>query len=309
MSGAIDLSQLPAPTVVETLDFEATLATRKAQLVALFPTDQQDAVNRVLSLYSEPLVMLLEESTYRENILRQRINEAAKAVMLAFASGADLDHLAANFNIERLTIQAADNTVTPPVPAVMETDDALRLRAQQAFEGLSVAGPTAAYEVFTRSADARVLDVTAVSPSPACVTITVLSNAGDGSAPDDLLAVIDAALSDEDVRPVADRVTVQSASITPYTIEAVLVLEDGPESEVILATAKNQLNDYITAQHRLGRGIYRNKIIGVLDATGISNIILTAPAADIELDKSQASYCTDIKLSTQRLPEPEGESE
>ncbi|RTO93226.1 baseplate assembly protein, partial [Enterobacter hormaechei] len=33
MSGAIDLSQLPAPSVVETLDFDSTLEQRKAQLV------------------------------------------------------------------------------------------------------------------------------------------------------------------------------------------------------------------------------------------------------------------------------------
>ena len=47
----------------------------------------------------------------------------------------------------------------------------------------------------------------------------------------DLLAVVDAALNDEDVRPVADRVTVQSASIVNYAVEAVLYLYPGPEAE------------------------------------------------------------------------------
>lgn len=307
MSGAIDLSQLPAPVIVETLDFETTLTARKAALVALFPADQQDAINRTLSLYSEPLLKLLEESTYRENVLRTRINEAAQANMLALSTGSDLDQLVANFNIERLVIQAADNTAYPPVEAVMESDDALRLRAQQAFEGLSVAGPTAAYEFFALSADSRVLDVSATSPSPACVTVSVMSSIDDGTAPADLLAIVDAALTDEDTRPVADRVTVQTAAITSYSIDAVLILEDGPESEIILATAKAQLENYAVAQHRLGRGIYRNKIIGVMNATGVSNIILNSPAADIELDKTQASYCTGITVATQR--QSEGSSE
>lgn len=42
----IDLSQLPAPDVVETLDFEAILAERKATLISLYPEDEQDAVAR-----------------------------------------------------------------------------------------------------------------------------------------------------------------------------------------------------------------------------------------------------------------------
>ena len=36
----VDLSQLPAPDVVEALDYESILAERKATLVSLFPADQ-----------------------------------------------------------------------------------------------------------------------------------------------------------------------------------------------------------------------------------------------------------------------------
>ncbi|MDB0554546.1 baseplate assembly protein, partial [Ralstonia solanacearum] len=38
----IDLSQLPAPSVVETLEYEAILAERQAAFVSLYPADQQD---------------------------------------------------------------------------------------------------------------------------------------------------------------------------------------------------------------------------------------------------------------------------
>ena len=100
----IDLSQLPAPDVVETLDFEAILAERKATLISLYPEDEQDAVARTLTLESDPLVKYLEENAYREVILRQRINEAAKAGMVAYAIKNDLDQLAANNNVERLVI-------------------------------------------------------------------------------------------------------------------------------------------------------------------------------------------------------------
>jgi phage-related baseplate assembly protein len=58
-----------------------------------------------------------------------------------------------NNNTERLTITPGDDTTIPPTAAVMESDADLRLRAQQAFEGLSVAGPVGAYEYHGRSAD------------------------------------------------------------------------------------------------------------------------------------------------------------
>ncbi|NUV25651.1 hypothetical protein MS6204_04603 [Escherichia coli] len=46
---------------------------------------------RTLELESEPATKLLQENAYRELLLRQRINEAAQAVMVAYAMGGDLD--------------------------------------------------------------------------------------------------------------------------------------------------------------------------------------------------------------------------
>jgi len=57
----IDLSQLPAPEVIESLDYETLLNERKATLISLYPQDEQEAVARVLSLESDPIVKLLQE--------------------------------------------------------------------------------------------------------------------------------------------------------------------------------------------------------------------------------------------------------
>mgnify|MGYP007099512465 CR=1 FL=1 len=102
MSSPIDLSRLPAPDVVEPLDYESILAERKAALIALYPEAEQADIAALLELESEPLTKLCEENAYRELHWRQRVNEAAKAVMLAYSSKTDLDQLAANSNIERL---------------------------------------------------------------------------------------------------------------------------------------------------------------------------------------------------------------
>lgn len=243
----IDLSQLPAPDVVETRDFETILAERKATLISLYPEDEQEAVARTLTLESEPLVKYLEENAYREVILRQRINEAAKAGMVAYAIKNDLDQLAANNNVERLVITHGDDTQIPPVDAVLESDSDLRQRIPAAFEGMSVAGPTGAYEFHALSADGRVADASANSPAPAEVTIAVLSRKGDGTASDDLLMAVSTALNDESVRPVADRLTVVSAEIVNYAIDAVLYVYPGPATEPIGTYGGYQAYQPVTA--------------------------------------------------------------
>lgn len=297
MSGTIDLSQLPPPVVVEPLDFETLFAQRKAAFIAMYPEDEQEEIARTLELESEPITMLLEENCYRELLLRQRVNEAARAVMLAYSTDSDLDNLAVNFNVERLTIQEEDDSVTPPIEAVMESDPDLRTRTQQAFEGLSVAGPTAAYEFWGRSADGRVADISAVSPTPACVTISVLSREGDGTASDDLLSVVAAALNDEEVRPVADRVTVQSAEIVPYQIDATLYIYPGPEAEPVRQASEQQLQAYIAAQNRLGRDIRLSAIYAALHVEDVQRVELAQPVADIVLSDYQASHCTEYTIT------------
>lgn len=300
MSSPIDLSRLPAPIVVESLDSEAILAERKAALVALYPTSEQATIAATLELESEPLTKLCEENAYRELHWRQRVNEAAKAVMLAHSNDSNLDNLVANFQVERLMIDPGDSTAVPPVPPTYESNDDLRLRGQQAFEGLSVTGPMAAYEFYARSADGRVADVSALSPEPCDALITVLSRLGNGTASQDLLDIVYDALTPEDIRPIGDRVTVQSAIINEYTIVAVLYLHagSGPGQEPILAAAQAAADRYIAAQRKLGFSIYTDAIEAALHVEGVKHIDLISPLAHIEFDRTQAAHCTatDITL-------------
>lgn len=290
---SVDLSQLPMPNVVEELDFEVLLAERKERLLSLCHPDDKDAMRRALQMESEPMVKLLQENAYRELLLRKRINEAAQAVMAAYARSSDLEQLAANNNVRRLVVTPEDTSTVPPIPAVMEDDADLRVRIPAAFEGLSVAGPTAAYEFHALSADGQVADASAISPAPAQVTVTVLSRTGNGQADEALLTKVRDALNDENVRPVSDRLTVQSASIVSYRTIAQLYVYPGPEAEPILAAAKARLQTYISAQRRLGRDIRLSAIYAALHVEGVQRVVISEPAQDIVLNRTQAAHCTE----------------
>ncbi|UUJ43231.1 baseplate J/gp47 family protein [Pseudomonas extremaustralis] len=293
----IDLSRLPAPVVVEQIDYESILAERKAYAVSLWPADQQAEVAATLALESEPLTKLLQESAYRETLLRQRVNEAALAVLLPFAQGADLEQIGARFNVVRLVITPANPSAVPPVAAVLEDYESLRERIQMAMEGLSTAGPRNAYIFHARSADGRVADASAISPAPAEVVVTVQSALGNGTATPDLLAVVAAYLSDEDRRPVADRLTVQSAQELPYTVEAVLYLNSsGPESEPVRVAAETRLAALVNARRRLGQEVNRSALDAALHIEGVKRVELPG-WADVVASLTQAPYCTDYSVT------------
>ncbi|AXP40033.1 baseplate J/gp47 family protein [Haemophilus influenzae] len=296
MSELVDLSKLDAPKVLEDLDFESLLADRKAEFIALFPQDERAFWQARLSLESEPITKLLQEVVYLQLMERNRINNAAKATMLAYASGSDLDVIAANYNVKRQVIQEANNNVTPKIPEILEDDTSLRLRTQLAFEGLSVAGPRSAYIFHALSAHPDVADVSVVSPQPANVTVTILSRNGQGEAEESLLNVVRAKLNDDDIRPIGDRVIVQSAVIQSYEIRAKLHLYRGPEYEPIKAAALKKLTAYTEEKHRLGRDISLSGIYAALHLEGVQRVELISPTADIVLPSSKSAYCTAINL-------------
>lgn len=334
MSGftAVDLSQMPVPALIDELNYETILAEMKADLISRDP-----AMADVLSLESEPSLKILQVAAFRELIVRQRVNEAAKATMLAYAAGTDLDHRGANLSTPRLLITPADPNTNPPTEAVYESDDNYRRRIQLSMEGISTAGPEGAYIFHALSADAAVLDVSVTSPAPddikqlvldvlaangvdpALVTamqtaldaanwpgdviMTVLSSAADGTADQTLLDAVYDTLSADDVRPLTDNVIVQSATAINYSIDATLYFYSGPVRTVVMQQAQDAIDLYVEQQHHLGLDITLSGIYAALHQPGVQRVELTSPPADIVIDKQSASYCTGITLTDGGLDE------
>lgn len=84
---SVDFNNLAKPDMIETLDYETILNNRKQALIARFDGKEQDNIRTILARESEPLTKFIEENAYRELILRNRINAAARACLLAYATG------------------------------------------------------------------------------------------------------------------------------------------------------------------------------------------------------------------------------
>lgn len=293
MAGAyttVNLSQLPAPAVVETLDYEAILSAMLADLQARDP-----AFTALVE--SDPAYKVLEVAAFRELLIRQRVNDAAKAVMLAFATGADLDQIGANYSVQRLVLDPGDPAAVPPVPPTYESDNDFRARIQLSPEGYTTAGSEGSYVFHGLGADADVKDIQAVSPLPGQVTVYVLSRSGTGAASPELLDAVTASLNAERVRPMTDQVTVLSASIVNYTITAELVLYPGPAPEVVRQAAEDAVTAYAEAQRRIGYDVTLSGLYAALHQPGVQRVNLTAPAANLTIADGQASHCTAISVT------------
>lgn len=285
---AIDLSQIPAPDVIEELDYETIYAQMLAKLKEFIP-DFDDSIE------SDPAVRVLQVAAYFRLLDRQRVNDAARAVMLAYATGNDLDNLGALLGVTRLIITEADEE--NDIEEVLESDTDFRRRITLAPEGYSVAGPRGAYIFHALSADSDVADASAISPAPCEVEVYILSRTSDGTASPAVLEAVETALNDEDVRPLGDRLTVTGATIEEYAIEADIHTFAGPDSAVVMAEAQSRIEAWVEGNRKLGRDITRAGIIAALFPGGVQNVDLTSPAADIAMDDSAAGYCTGIALT------------
>lgn len=116
MRHLIDLSKLPPPELIEELDYEVILAEMRTKMRELLP----DWTG--YELESDPANKVMEVAAWREMLLRQRVNEAARGVMIAFAGKSDLDHLAAFYPETRLPGAAATFQARLSLSAALELD-------------------------------------------------------------------------------------------------------------------------------------------------------------------------------------------
>lgn len=286
-SSAIDLSRLPAPTIVEVLGFEAIYAE---WLAAITAPDLLPDFNATVE--SDPVVKVLQLGAYRELLLRQQFNERALQLLVAYASGSNLDHLGVLFGVERLVLDPGDPD--QGVDPTYEEDDDYRQRIVIAAERFSVAGPELAYVYHAKSAHPDVLDASATSPAPGEVLISVLSRTGDGTAPDgtvDAVAAVLTPVAGNRIRPMGDLVTVQSAEILDRAITITIFTFLGPDKQVVLDAASVGVDAYLAESRKLGRNITVSSLHAAATVPGVQRVLLDLEE-DIICDLTQAANIT-----------------
>ncbi len=271
----LDLSRFPAPLAIRGIDYEALLAERKARLLALF--DDAGVVYDVAALETDPAIIVEETDAYRELLAYAAINDAVRACMVAFAVGADLDHLAAIHGLVRRIITPASGSAA----AVMESDAEFRRRVLLAPEAFSTGGPAGAYLYQALTADPRVLNADVWSPKPGQVKIAVQSREGDGTASNDLVEAVRRWVCDPVRKPLTDDVSVGSITNHRYSAVVTAYILPGPDPMAVRTEIETAVLAEAARRRTPARDMPRSALIAAAHLPVVDKVILAEPTVDL----------------------------
>lgn len=274
------LEGLPTPQAITVTSEADALAAIKAVFIDLATSYGLD-VTGIIDLEGEPGSIQLQVGAFREVLYRAAINDAVKANLLAFAAGADLDHLAAFYDVIRLT---------------GETDARLRARTVVAISGRSTAGSEDWYKSAAFRASIRVKDVAVyrVGTGPD-IRIAVLATDNFGEPDAALLAGVNNEVQKNSVRVISDRVTVVSATSATVNVAAdIWLLPTTPIT--VFDSLETLLRQAMAEEGGLGFNVTRSWLTAKLQAPGVQRVSLTVPVTDTTVDDGAA-----VKLGTVTL--------
>lgn len=276
-----ELANLPPPSLVDLISYEARYAELKLKLAQLFIA--AGLAYNADPLEVDPAQILLQDATYIDVGLRQRINEAIRSWFLAYAEGGDLDALAQWYDVTR---------------AVGEDDDTLKRRIILAIQGRSTGGTEPRYKYIAITADPLAVADAAVYKvgRDPTINVAVFAKANGGVASPALLAKVDAALQDPDVRMVNDTIVVASAAQQTINIVAnYWLLPQAPESTE--AAMEASLRAAWAAEMLLGRDMILSWLSAKLQIDGVQKVEILAPASDITIAFNRAAALGSVTLN------------
>jgi len=290
----VDLGSLPAPQVVDTPEFE----TIYQELLAQFRTFEP---RYTFTTEADPVVKVLEAWAAREVLLRARINEAAKANLLAFAEDSDLDHLGAIHGVARLIVQAENLNVSPIIPEILEDDEAFRFRIQQRILGYVNGAAFYRYWALTASPDVR--DAKVFSPDHpngynmgGRVNVAILARTGDLIPSEDLLDEVRLVLARDNVKQLGDLLLVEAATPLYVNVSATIkLLPSTPKAtfDGLEALLRDRFEDV----QALGYDLTKSWISATLQQPGVHSVILTAPSTETIVAPNQFPILNTVTLT------------
>ena len=175
------------------------------------------------------------------------------------------------------------NTEPTTGGADIEDDDTLKDRIYIAPSKYSVAGPEESYRYWVKTYNSNISDVLIYSDDPVDVVIEFIMN--DGELPSEsMLLGVQKFLSDEQIRPLTDRVTVKAPETVEYKVNVKYFVNQSDLKKVdTIKTAVNAaVDDYIQWQRsKIGRDINPSQLIQQMVSAGAKRVEVTLPVFQV----------------------------
>jgi phage-related baseplate assembly protein len=297
----INLAELGRMQVLETISTEVVLAARMSDLKTRWSASDPPAAAEydVEKLEFDPLKINQEVSTYFELMLRDRVNQAARAVTLAFAVGTDLEAIGSRY--------------PGGMPRIAgETADRYRRRVWLSPNLLSPHGTAESYVFWALTGDPTLHDASAITiEGTGKVFVTIAAESGSVAAMEwrrttdpltevllhtearpvvnpvpTLQQIIDvrAYILDEARRGLTDEIIVYGPKITHVNYKARIWLFPNVSAELAMTVIENAVAALIEKQRWLGYDHSRMAFDAALAQPGVHHAIIDEPYQDVIID-------------------------
>lgn len=183
------------------------------------------------------------------------------------------------------------NVTTSGGGADKATDEEFYELLRLSMDGYSSAGARGSYTYFAKKDNTEIGDVAVVSPIPGEIKLYVLMKDGTLAGEEVKREVLKRCNADE-VRPLADFVSVEDAEPVSYDIAFTYYIQTGTgkSAEAIASDVQKAVAEYVSWQcSKLGRDINPSELYRRLMKTGIKRVELASPAFTVLQDGGDKS--------------------
>ena len=269
-------ANLQPMVVLEKIDVEQILADRMARLKALWAEYDPPAAAQydVEELEFDPIKINQEACAYFELLLRDRVNQAARSVTLAYAIGTDLDAIASRYpgGVPR---QEGEN------------DDRYRRRIWLSPNTLSAHGTAEAYEFWALTAAPELRDVTAIRSvlhdyyPTILITCLMGTNYDDPKPSQETLLFIRSYIQSLSRQGLTDVISVNPPKVTEIEYRVAVWLYPGTIPDQALLRISLNLSELVTSQYWLGHDHTHTAIHAACKLPGVHHVEIESPEKDV----------------------------
>ncbi|HET9534281.1 MAG TPA: baseplate J/gp47 family protein [Mesorhizobium sp.] len=261
--------------VLEKLDVEAILSARMIRLKQLWQYYDPPAAAQydVEKLEFDPIKINQEACSYFELLVRDRVNQAARSITLAYAIGTDLDAIASRYpgGVPRLE---------------GESDDRYRRRIWLSPNTLSPHGTAEAYEFWALTALPALRDVTAIRAVmhdyyPTILITCLMEPPAEPKPSDEQLVGIRAYIQSLSRMGLTDVISVNPPKIRETEYRINVWLYPGTAQDQTLNKIVANIATLVNDQYWLGHDHTHTAIHAACRITGVHHVDILEPKEDV----------------------------
>ncbi|PSW14785.1 baseplate J protein [Photobacterium sanctipauli] len=329
MTSSSNISNSNLPRAFQVPDFESLLQEYIGFAVDYCAERDPDKAVELQSAFdndAELLAQVTQAFVLKRIAEIREYNHQALQMFRKFVTESDMvDLLALQYGLKRQVMEPGDDSVFPPKPPVMESNESLLQRFDLAPYQFHTTGTHMGYKFHALTLDERpVIKIESepdavvmryefqnltrpmpvkdarpkmIEPNSGKVCVAVLSRESpDGRASPALLARTLNYLRRDDIAQESDEISTKSATPKPYRIVATLYTGAQPGNHVQQEEAVKAAESLADRLHRLEAIVDREEVAHIFYELGAKRAKVHEPSQDVVCDWDEAPYCTEVVI-------------